>query len=365
MKKITVCCLFIAMAFLMNACPAKKDEKKAPPVPVAVALAVKKTIPVQIEAIGTVEAFEAISLKSQITGQIRKILFTEGQDVHKGDLLVELDSRSNEAALKQAYANLARDRAQAAYSREQARRYADLVKKDYVAREQADQASANSASLDAVVKADEAEVESNRILVGYCSIYSPITGKVGKKLVDEGNIVSANVTEIALINKVEPVFVSFAIPEKMLAQVKAASGSRRLKVKASISGEETDPEKGELTFVDNAIDRTTGTITLKGTFANTRKRLWPGQYVDVILTLEDIPDAVTIPTGAIEQGPEGQYVYVVKMDGTVDMRPVVPGLALGEETMIARGLSAGETVVTDGQLRLVPGAKVALKKDGK
>jgi membrane fusion protein, multidrug efflux system len=168
-----------------------------------------------------------------------------------------------------------------------------------------------------------------------------------------------------LINRIEPVFVSFSIPEKMLPQVKAAmADGRKLQVEAFLSGDGLKPETGDLTFVDNAIDRTTGTITLKGTFGNRGKRLWPGQYVDVAVTLGIIPDAVVVPASAIEQGPEGQYVYVVKKDGAVDMRPVVPGLAIGEETMIAKGLSAGETVVTDGQLRLVPGAKVSVRKPG-
>jgi multidrug efflux system membrane fusion protein len=285
--------------------------------------------------------------------------------VRKGDLLVQLDSRAAEAALREASANLEKDKAQAAYAREQARRYAELVKKDYVAREQAEQMTANAASLEAALKADQAQVENCRVQLQYCSIFAPLSGRVGRKLVDEGNIVSANATEIVIINRIEPVFVSFSIPEKMLPQVKAAmEGNKRLQVEAFMSGDGLNPETGELTFVDNAIDRTTGTITLKGTFGNKVKRLWPGQYVDVTVTLESIPDAVVVPASAVEQGPEGQYVFVVKKDGTVDMRPVVPGLALKEETVIAKGLSAGETVVTDGQLRLVPGAKISVKQPG-
>jgi membrane fusion protein, multidrug efflux system len=365
MKRIGTRGMLLALGFFLSACPAAQSERKAPPVPVTVAVAVKKTVPVQISAIGTVEASEAISLKGQITGQIRKILFTEGQDVRKGDLLVELDTRSAQAALEEALANLARDKAQAVHARAQAKRYAELVKKDYVAREQADQMIANAASSDAVVKADEAQVESCRVQLQYCSIRSPIAGRVGRKLLDEGNVVTANVTEIALINRIEPVNVSFSIPDRDLMQVKSAFASRKLMVTAAVQGAGSEPENGKLAFVDNAVDRSTGTITLKGTFANSGRRLWPGQYVDVALTLRSIPDAVVVPTAAVQQGPEGQYVFVVKKDGTAEMRPVVPGLALKDETEIEKGLSAGETVVTDGQLRIVAGARVAEKHEGK
>jgi len=364
MRRTTVYLLILAASWCLNACQDGNGRKETPPVPVTAAHAVKRTIPVQVQAIGTVEANQTVAVKSQMTGTIKKVHFTEGQDVRKGDLLVELDCRENEAALRQAEANLARDRAGAAYAREQARRYADLVQKDYVARDQYDQAVANATSLEAEVKADEALLESSRVQAAYCSIFAPVSGRIGKLLVNEGNIVSANATQIAVINQVSPVFVSFTVPEKTLSSIRRHAEEGRLVVEASAPGDAGGPEKGVLSFVDNAIDRATGTITLKATFANADRHLWPGQYVDVVLTLTTLPDAVLVPSRAVEQGPEGQYVYVVKQDLTVEMRPVVPGGTLKHETVIAKGLSEGEQVVTDGQLRLEPGAKV-LVRDGK
>jgi multidrug efflux system membrane fusion protein len=325
------------------------------------ALAVSRTIPVQVDAIGTVEAFQTISVRSQVTAEIRKVHFKEGQDVKKGDLLIELDSRASEAALRQAEANLVKDRAQAKYAREQARRYADLIKKDYIAKEQFEQVQANAASLDATVKADEAAVENNRVQVQYCSIYAPINGRIGKLEVDQGNIVKANDMQLFTINQIQPINVSFAIPEKDLPRVKKFFAEKKLEVDALIADGER-PEKGELSFVDNAIDKTTGTIILKGTFPNKENRLWPGQFVSVLLTLTIEPDAILVPSQSVEQGPSGQYVYVVKQDSTVEMRPVTLGPVFQDETVIQKGLRAGERVVTDGQLRLVPGAKVAVKK---
>ncbi|HQG31745.1 MAG TPA: efflux RND transporter periplasmic adaptor subunit [Deltaproteobacteria bacterium] len=361
MRKVTVYCLLLAAALTLYDCSPKKKSRSEPPVPVVTAVAVRKTIPVQIEAVGTVEAFRTISLKSRVTESIRKILFKEGQDVKKGKLLVLLDTRAKKAALEQAEATLAKDRALARYAKEQSRRYSELIEKDYVARDQYDQVRANAESLAAVVKADEAAVENTRLEIGYCSIYSPIDGRIGKVSVDEGNIVMADNTEIAVINQITPVEVSFAVPEKALPEIKKFFSKGSLGVEASIPGSDAPPEKGELTFVDNAIDKTTGTITLKGTFANQDKRLWPGQYVDVVLNLTTESDVVVVPSESIEQGPDGKYVYVVKKDQTVEMRPVVSGRAYEGFTVIADGVREGEQVVTDGQLRLTPGAKVSIR----
>jgi multidrug efflux system membrane fusion protein len=326
-----------------------------------VAAAVQKTIPVQMNAMGRVEAFQTISVRSQITAQIRKVLFKEGQDVKKGDLLLELDCRTYEAALRQAEANLVRDRAQARYAEEQSRRYADLMKKDYVARELYDQIQANSAALEATVKADEAVVESSRVQMQYCSIYSPIGGRTGSLKVNQGNIVKADDTELLTINQIQPINVAFAIPEKDLPRVKKYIPEKKLEVDAFIPGEDR-PEKGELTFVDNAIDAATGTITLKGTFSNKEKRLVPGQFVNVVLTLATEPNSILVPSQGVEQGQTGQYVYVVKPDSTVEMRPVTIGVEIKGETMILKGIKAGERVVTDGQMRLLPGSKVVIKE---
>lgn len=360
MRKVTVYCLLFAAALSLYDCTPKKQPRSEPPVPVTAASAVRKTIPVQIKAVGTVEAFQTISVKSRITESIKKILFREGQDVKKGDLLVVLDCRAKETALEQSKAILAKDRAQERYAKEQSRRYSELIRKDYVSRDQFDQVRANAESTAATVKADEAAVEDNRLQVRYCSICSPIDGRIGKASVDEGNIVSADSTEIAVIHQITPIEVSFAVPEKALSEIRTFFLKNKLVIEASAPGS-TGPEKGELSFVDNAIDKTTGTITLKGTFANPEKRLWPGQYVDVVLNLTTEPDAILVPSESLEQGPDGRYVYVVRPDLTVEMRPVVAGQVYEGHTVISKGVREGEKVVTDGQLRLAPGARVSIK----
>lgn len=363
MRKITICWVLVlcTAAVFITACSSEKKPPVNRPVPVVVAVAVQKSIPVQMTAMGSVEAFQTISVRSQITAQIRDVLFREGQDVKKGDLLLRLDCRTIEAALSQAQANLARDKAQADYAREQARRYADLVKKDYVAREEYDQVLANAAALEATLKADEALVESNRVQMQYCSIYSPIDGRAGMLKVNQGNIVKADETEIFTINQVQPINAAFAIPEKDLTRVKRYMVEKKLEVDAFIPGEDR-PEKGELTFVDNAINTSTGTITLKGTFANQEKRLVPGQFVNVVLTLATEPDAILVPSQGVEQGQAGQYVFVVRPDSTAEIRPVTIGAEIKGETVILKGLKAGERVVTDGQMRLLPGGKVVIKE---
>jgi multidrug efflux system membrane fusion protein len=352
--------ILVCLAVMAPACGSQKPPRPVPSVPVTVAAAVKKTIPVQLKAIGTVEAYQTISVRTQITAEITGVHFKEGQDVKKGDLLIELDRSATEAALRQAEANLARDRAQEKHAREQEQRYSELVKKDYIAKEVYTQIAANAASLEATVKADEAAVENIRIQLGFCTIRAPVDGRIGRLLVNRGNIAKANDMELFTINQIQPVNVAFSIPEKDLGRVKQYFPRRKLEVEAWGS-EAGQPEKGELTFVDNAIDKTTGTITLKGTFPNREKRLWPGQFVNVVLTLSTRPDTVLVPAKSIEQGQEGQYVYVVGPDSLVEMRRVRTGESFRDETIILEGLGPGEQVVTDGQLRLTPGAKVTVK----
>ncbi len=363
MRRTTGCCVFLlctTMIFTL-ACSSKKQPPAIPPVPVVVAAAVQKTIPIQVNAIGSVEAFQAISVRSQITGLITKVHFKEGQDVKKGDLLLDLDCRTNVATLRQAEATLLKDKAQAEKAKEDLRRYTILLEKDFVAREQYDQARANLSSLDATVKADEANVQNNLVQVQYCSIYSPINGRTGRLEVDEGNMLKANDIEVVTINQIQPINVAFAIPEKDLPRVKKYFAEKKLEVNAFIPGEDR-PETGELSFVDNAINASTGTITLKGTFANQGKRLLPGQFVNVILTLASEPNAILVPSQGVEQGQAGQYVFVVRPDSTVEMRPVTIGAEIKGETVILKGLKVGERVVTDGQMRLLPGGKVIIKE---
>jgi len=354
--------LFITLAMLIVACSpsSKKQSSAARAIPVEAGVAIQKSIPIQMNAMGSVEPFQTISVRSQITAQIRKVLFREGQEVKTGDLLFELDCRTYETALKQAQANLNRDKAQAQYAADVAARYAELLKKDYVARDQYEQFKANSAALEATLKADEAVVESNRVQMQYCSIYSPIDGRTGTLKVNQGNIIKANDTELLTINQIQPINVTFAIPEKDLPKVKNYSEQKKLEIDAFIPGE-ARPEQGVLTFIDNAVNTATGTITIKGTFANREKRLVPGQFVTVVLLLAIEPDAILVPTQSIEQGQEGQHVYVIKPDSTVELRPVTAAQDIKGETVILKGIKAGEQVVTDGQMLLTPGAKVTVK----
>jgi membrane fusion protein, multidrug efflux system len=354
---------FLLLLASVTACSRKQQTPQKPPVPVTAATAVQKTVPVQLSAIGNVEAYSTVSVKSQIGGVLTRVHFREGQDVNTGDLLFTIDPRPYEAALRQAEANLAKDNAQLANSRKEVQRYAELVKKGYVAQEQYDQISTNAASFEAIVNADMAIVENARLQLKYCYIYSPLSGRTGNLMANEGNLIKANAdTAIVVINQVQPIYVTFSVPEQSLSEIKRYMSEAKLRVEAILSKEDEKPEQGVLTFIDNAVDLTTGTIKLKGTFANKGKRLWPGQFVNAVLTLTSQPDAIVVPSQAIQSGQEGQYVFVIKDDLTVENRSVTAGRTLNSETVIEKGLQAGEKIVTDGQLRLVPGAKIQVKE---
>jgi multidrug efflux system membrane fusion protein len=335
-------------------------------VPVLVVTAVQKAIPVQLRAVGNVEAYTTVSVKSQVTGVLNQAHFKEGQDVKKGQLLFTIDPRPFEAALKQAEANLARDSAQLRNLREQLRRYAELVEKQYVSREQFDQIKANADAAEAVVDADKAAVENAKVQLSYCYIYSPVNGRVGSLLVNEGNLVRVNDgAPLVVINQINPINVTFAVPEQHLADLKRHMARGQLKVGAKFSSDEGRPEEGILAFVDNTVDRSTGTIKLKAEFANTDRRLWPGQFVNVALTLATQGDAVVVPSEAVQVGTEGQQVFVVKEDKQVEMRAVTVARTLEGEAVIAKGLSPGEVVVREGQFLLGPGSRIEIKEVAK
>ena len=356
----------VMILFLICSCGKSGQPVKKEGVPVAVSTVVQKTVPVQIRAIGNVEAYSTVSVKSQIGGELLRIHFKEGQDVKKGALLFTIDPRPYEAALKQAEANLARDTAQLENARVDARRYAELVKKGYVAQQQYDQVQTNAAALEAIVLADKAAVENARLQLSYCYIYAPLNGRTGSLLSHQGDMIKANADNpMVVINQIQPIYVTFSVPEQNLKEIKKYMTAGKLKVEAIISGYEDPPAQGIITFVDNTVDISTGTIKLKGTFENKEKRLWPGQFVNVVLTLTAQPDAVVVPSQAVQTGQEGLYVFIVKSDLTVESRLVVTGINLGGEVVIEKGLKPGEQVVTDGQLRLVPGAKVEIKSETK
>ncbi|HEY7317553.1 MAG TPA: efflux RND transporter periplasmic adaptor subunit [Candidatus Binatia bacterium] len=331
-------------------------------VPVIVATVMHKAMPLQIRTVGNVEAYSTVSVKSQVTGVITQAHFKEGQNVKKGQLLFTIDPRPLEAVLKQAEANLARDVAQLENAREQARRYDELVKKQYVSQEQYDQIRTNAAALEAVVEADKAAVDNAKVQLSYCYIYSPIDGQVGTLLVNEGNLVRVNdAAPLVVINQVIPIYVTFSVPEQNLPDIRHRLSEGSLKVEAQFQSDQGRSEVGHLAFIDNAVDRTTGTIKLKAEFGNENKRLWPGQFVNVALTLSTQVDAIVIPSEAIQVGQEGQHVFVVKPDKTVEMRPVTVGPTNEGEAIIASGLTAGEQIVREGQFLLGPGSRVEIK----
>lgn len=355
----------LLVSLLLAGCTSKRVQpaaKEKDTVPVLIATVVQKTVPVQVRAIGTVEAYSTVSLKSQIGGEVKAVHFKEGQDVKKGDLLFTIDPRSYEANLKQAEANLARDMAQAADAEIQAQRGEKLVEQGILPKEQSDQRRAAADALHAAVRADRAAVEYAKIQLSYCYIYSPLSGRTGSLMVNPGNLVKANdVPVLVVINQIQPIYVNVALPEQYLGEIKKHIAVGRLRMEAFLPNDKTHPEVGVLTFVDNMVDRSTGTIHVKATFANPARRLWPGQFVDTVLTLTDQPSAIVVPSQAIQTGQSGQFVFVVKSDLTVEARPVVVGRSLDGETVVEKGLVPGEKIVTDGQLRLVPGAKVEVK----
>lgn len=333
-------------------------------VPVTVGTASRQDVPLELRAIGHVEPFSTVSLKARVGGEVTKVGFKEGENVKKGALLFQIDPRPYEATLAQARAQLERDQATAKWSENQVKRFADLVQKDYVTKESYDTTLSAAAAALATVKADEAAVENARLQLSYCTVTAPIDARAGSVLVYAGNQVKGNDDKpLVVLNQVQPVFVSFAVPESSLAAIRTHTRpGQKLAVAASPAGDPAGTQTGELTFLDNAVDSTTGTILLKATFSNQNEALWPGEYVDVVLRLSTEAGAIVVPTQAVQTGQAGQYVYVVKNDLTVESRPVTVSRTHGALAVVANGLQAGERVVTDGQLRLAPGAKVEIKQ---
>ena len=350
------------LAVFSSGCSNEKSKKPvSAPLPVTISTAIQKTVPVQLRAIGNVQAYSTVMVKSKVGGELVHVHFTEGQDVKKGDLLFTIDPRPYEAALKQAEANLQRDMAKAKSALEDARRYESLIQRQVVSPQQYEKVRSDADALEATVLADRAALENARIQLDYCSIRSPIDGRTGSLIIKQGNIIKADDINLVIINQITPIDVAFSIPEQFLLEIKKYMASGKLQVEALVPMNEEKPEKGVITFIDNAVDSNTGTIRLKGTFANRERKLWPGQFVNVVLTLTTEPNAIVVPSQAIQTGQEGQYVFVVKQDLTVESRPVVAGRTIDTETVIHKGLNVDEKVVTDGQLRLYPGAKVEIK----
>jgi membrane fusion protein, multidrug efflux system len=346
---------------LLAACGGKKEKARDDRVPVTVATAQQKNMPVQLTAIGNVQPLQTVAVRALVGGQLTRVWFREGEEVRRGAMLFTIDPRPFQAALAQAEANVARDEAQMRNAEAERARYADLVKKDYVTREEYDKISSGAEAAKATVAADRAAVENARLQLAYCEIRSPLDGRTGSLMVHAGNIVRANdTTPLVVINQVHPVYVQFALPERQLGALRAA-GVQNVPVSATQPGSNRTAT-GRLTFVDNAVDATTGTITLKATFTNEDRSLWPGQFVNVAVTLSNRPNVVVVPLQAVQVGQRGQYVYVVKRDNGVEMRPVKVAQEVEQQAIIDNGVSAGETVVTDGQIRLTPKSKVDIKQ---
>jgi multidrug efflux system membrane fusion protein len=327
-----------------------------------VAPVVQKPMPIDIRIIGTAEPYSTVSVHAQITGELTSVNFKEGDEVRKGQVLFTLDRRPLDAALQQAQANLARDQAQATNARAQSSRYQDLLRRGIATREQVDQMSTNAAALEATVGADEAALESAKVQLQYATITAPLAGRTGALMVHTGNLVRANdTTPLVVINQIAPIYVSFGVPEAQLPDLKRymAQGSLRVEAAPPTGGE--PPSSGRITFVDNAVDQTTGTIRIKGSFGNEDRRLWPGQFVNVQVTLTTDPGAIVVPTTAVQTGQQGDYAFVVKGDQTVELRTLTVARSAGAETVIRTGLKPGEIVVTDGHLRLVPGTRISVK----
>jgi multidrug efflux system membrane fusion protein len=349
-------------------------------------VAVQRDVPIEISRIGTVEAFSSVGVKSLVAGEIIRVHFTEGQDVNQGDLLFEIDSRPYEQTLRQAEAALAKDvaqqqQAEASLARNTgqqkhaetvANRYEQLRSEGVFSKAQTEDMQSASQALKEAMRGDLAAIESAKasassdkawidkakLDLSYCAIRAPISGRTGSMLVKQGNLVKSNDIPVVTINQVTPIRVNFTVPQQDLPPIRAALSKRSPTVSVKIPNDPGGPEQGTLTFIDNAVDATTGTIQLKATLPNTNRRLWPGLFVEAKLTVGIDAGAIVIPAEAVQNGQAGRFVFVVKADQTVEVRPVEVKRMLGGEAIVSGSVHAGETVVTDGQLRVRPGSKV-------
>jgi len=390
--RILVGCLALA-ALVPIGCTSKGSQPSARKgeggVPVTVTTVTMRDVPIEVQVIGNVEAYSTITVKAQVGGELTRVYFREGDYVNAGDPLFTIDSRPLQAQLNEAEANLARDeaqsgqaeanlvrdRAQQKYAQSQAERYARLFQAGVISREQFEQMGSNADALAAASSADEAgirsakaaivaakaTVDNAKVQLSYTSIRSPINGRTGNLAIKQGNIITANNTDLTTINQVQPIYAKFSVPESQLPAIKRYMAQGPLTVIVTPQSDTSVQERGVLTFVDNTVDATTGMIKLKGTFPNAARRLWPGEFVRVTLRLTTQSNALVVPNQAVQTGQEGPFVFVVKPDRSVESRPVVTGARMDQDMVIESGLRPGETVVTEGQLRLAPGIKVTIR----
>ncbi len=354
--------LLAALALAATACSKSDARPPRPTVPVTVAPVQQRSVPYEISAIGTVTPIQTVAVRSQVSGTLTRVAFREGDEVQKGQLLFQIDARPFQAALSQAQANLAKDLAQLVNARQQVTRYQQLLQNDLATQEQFDQLKANADAAVAAVSADSAALQSARLNLEYTTITAQIGGRTGNLLQREGNLVQANsATPLVVINQLRPIAVSFSLPQQYLDDIQRYSARHVLDVRIRPTNDSTTELAGQLSFINNQVDTATGTIQLKATFGNADRRLWPGEFVAVSLVLDVQKDVLTIPAQAVMTGQAGSYVYVVNPDHTAKTQGVTLGRAASDYVVIERGLAAGQMVVTDGQLRLVPGARVEVK----
>ena len=363
----------LGVVFIFILTPSDTPKNVTPEMPVNIAVSQKKDVPEDINTVGQVESFATVEIKSRVEGELTEIFFEEGAYVNAGDPLFTIDPRPFQAKVDEAKAILQRDKATLGKAREDLRRYSSLIKQEAISREEFEQAQATAQALEATVRSNEAILTNAQLQLEYCNIKSPISGRTGRIFVRPGNMVKANAdTPLLTIEQMQPVRVTFPVPERYLNQIIERMKKEKLLVLAK-SPQSTKPgeEKasGVLSFVDNSVNSPTGTVLLKGIFENKDEKLWPGQFVDVKLHLDVLRNVVTVPSEAIQQSQKGPYVYVVSSSlsedktedqNTVEMREVETGYTTEDETVILKGLLEGETVVTKGQLRLLPGAKVKI-----
>ena len=338
-------------------------QKGAPAVPVTTSPVMLKTVPVRLSAIGNVEPYTTVAVKARVDGQIVSVHFKEGDEVRQGAVLFEIDPRPFAAALKQSQANLLKDKALLDRAVEQDKRYKELLEKNFISPDAYAQVRTNAETAKATVAADEAAIDGAKLSLEYCTIRSPVTGYAGRIQIQQGNLVKANDTNpLVTINQVVPIYVSFSVPEQNISDVRKYQADGELRVQVNLANSTRAPIAGRLASLDNTADMTTGTIRLRAEFPNTDKSLWPGQFVNVVLTLYDQKNAIVTPSAAVQSGPNGQYVFVVKPDLTAELRNIKIARAEGDDSVVASGLQPGEQVVTVGQVRLAPGTKVSVAK---
>src|SRR5438093_6177791 len=383
----TIVIAILTLTGCSSAPRAQSGGREFPPVPVSTGTAVEESVPIEVRAVGNVEAYSSVQVKAQVGGPLLNVKFTEGASVQEGDLLFEIDPRpfrealrqaeaavsKDEAQLRVAQANLDRDRAQLKNAQAEAARFEQLSKEGISTRQQDDQVrtaadvaehaargdEAVIESIRAALESDRAALEQAKLNLAYCEIRAPISGRAGNLLMHPGNLVKANGDNpLVVINQIVPIFVTFGIPERYLGELSRQHSRHKLSVEASPEKDSNRAVRGTLAVIDNAVDPNTGTIRLKAVFDNKGGRLWPGQFVNVVVTL-DTQRATLIPAEAVQVGQSGSFVYVVKTDQTVEPRPVVVGQTVAGKVIVEKGVAAGETIVTDGQSRLFPGAKIA------